>query len=143
MRRAIPADDLLLPACRAWRRDCFLLAAGDFPSGRYNCMTVGWGGIGALWDRPVALVAVKPGRHTFDFLERFPTFTLSRFPESYRRTLLYLGTHSGRDEDKIRESGLTPIASAVAAAPEEASRANGQSCGRWIVCSCVICGQAP
>jgi hypothetical protein len=84
----IAVDDLLLPGFRAWRRDGFLLAAGDFAAGTYNCMTVGWGGIGCLWDRPVALVAVKPTRHTFDFLERFPSFTLNHFTPEFRKALL-------------------------------------------------------
>ena len=74
LRRPIPADELVLPVFRAWRRDWFLLAAGDFAAGQYNCMTVGWGGFVRLWDRPVALVAVKPSRHTFGFLQRFPGF---------------------------------------------------------------------
>ena len=113
----IAVDDLLLPGFRAWRRDGFLLAAGDFAAGTYNCMTVGWGGIGCLWDRPVALVAVKPTRHTFDFLERFPSFTLNHFTPEFRKALLYLGTRSGREGDKLAASGLTPIASTVVAAP--------------------------
>ena len=113
----IAVDDLVLPAFRAWHRDGFLLSAGDFHAGTYNCMTVGWGGMGCLWDRPVAMVAVKPTRHTFGFLGRFPGFTLTHFAPGLRKALLYLGTHSGRDEDKLRASGLTPIASTSVAAP--------------------------
>jgi flavin reductase (DIM6/NTAB) family NADH-FMN oxidoreductase RutF len=116
-RQAIAVDHLLLPPFGAWRRDAFLLTAGDFAEGQYNCMTVGWGGLGQLWDRPVALVGVKPTRLTCDFLERFPTFTLCHFPSPHRKALLYLGTHSGREEDKIAASGLTATASTVVAAP--------------------------
>jgi flavin reductase (DIM6/NTAB) family NADH-FMN oxidoreductase RutF len=93
------------------------LAAGDFAAGQFNCLTVGWGGLARLWDRPVAFVAVKPTRHTFSFLERFPRFTLNHFPPPFRKALLYLGTHSGRDGNKLGASGLTPMASTGVAAP--------------------------
>jgi flavin reductase (DIM6/NTAB) family NADH-FMN oxidoreductase RutF len=116
-RRLIPADELVLPVFRVWSRDWFLLAAGDFAAGQYNCMTVGWGGLARLWDRPVALVAVKPSRHTSDFLRRFPGFTLNHFAPEFRKALLLLGTRSGRDGDKLASSGLTPMASTAVPAP--------------------------
>jgi flavin reductase (DIM6/NTAB) family NADH-FMN oxidoreductase RutF len=116
-RRPIAFDSLLVPAFGAWRRDAFLLTAGDFASGQYNCMTVGWGALGQLWDRPIALVGVKPTRHTCGFLERFPTFTLCHFAPEHRKALLYLGTRSGRDGDKVSASGLTPMASTIVPAP--------------------------
>lgn len=116
-RRLIPADELVLPVFQAWRRDWFLLAAGDFAAGQYNCMTLGWGGFLRLWDRPVALVAVKPSRHTFGFLQRFPAFTLNHFSADFRKELLLLGTRSGRDGDKVADSGLTPMASTAVPAP--------------------------
>lgn len=116
-RQTIAVNDLLLPPFRAWRRDGFLLTAGDFAAGACNSMTVGWGGLGELWDRPVAWVGVKPSRYTAGFLERFPTFTLCHFPKEQRKALLYLGTRSGRDGDKIAASGLTLQASTAVAAP--------------------------
>jgi flavin reductase (DIM6/NTAB) family NADH-FMN oxidoreductase RutF len=116
-RQPIAVDNLLVSAFGSWRRDAFLLTAGDFAAGQYNCMTVGWGGLGQLWDRPVALVGVKPSRYTYGFLERFPTFSLCHFPPVHRKVLLYLGTHSGREGDKIAASGLTPMASTIVAAP--------------------------
>lgn len=116
-RTLIAVDDLVLRSCQAWRRRWFLLACGDFAAGRFNCMTTAWGTVGALWDRPVAMVAVKPGRYTFEFLQSFPSFTLCLFPAAWKRTLLYLGTHSGRQGDKIAACGLTPIASSRVAAP--------------------------
>ena len=116
-RLAIPVDELTLRSYRAWRREWFLLTAGDYAAGEYNCMTTAWGAIGSMWDRPLAAVAVKPTRHTFAFLERYPTFTLCHFPRSFQKKLLYLGSKSGRDLNKIADSGLTPIASSRVAAP--------------------------
>jgi flavin reductase (DIM6/NTAB) family NADH-FMN oxidoreductase RutF len=45
------------------------------------------------------------------------TFILGAFPEEYRDAMLLLGTKSGRDGDKIRESSPTPIASVQVAVP--------------------------
>ena len=42
-------------------------------------------------------------------LEDFNTCTVSFFSESYRKALGYLGSHSGRDENKVANSGLTPV----------------------------------
>ena len=36
-------------------------------------------------------------------------FTLTFFSEQYRNALTYLGRVSGKDGDKIKESGLTPM----------------------------------
>jgi flavin reductase (DIM6/NTAB) family NADH-FMN oxidoreductase RutF len=113
----IEIDRLVLPAFRAWHRDGFLLAAGNFAAGTWNCMTVGWGGLGCLWDRPVAVVGARPTRYTVEFLQRFPGFTLCHFPAGHRKALMHLGTHSGRDGDKVGQSGLTPVASTAVAAP--------------------------
>jgi flavin reductase (DIM6/NTAB) family NADH-FMN oxidoreductase RutF len=41
-------------------------------------------------------------------MEAADYFTLSFFPEEYSKALNLLGTKSGRDADKIKESGLNP-----------------------------------
>jgi flavin reductase (DIM6/NTAB) family NADH-FMN oxidoreductase RutF len=94
-----------------------LLAAGDFTAGDFNAMTIGWGAVGTMWSKPFVMVAVRHSRYTFQFMEKYNTFTLSGFPAQYQDALNLLGSKSGRDGDKIRESGLTPIASSMVAAP--------------------------
>lgn len=94
-----------------------LLACGDFQTGHYNAMTIGWGAIGTMWSKPFAFVAVRHSRYTYQFMESFDTFTLSAFPDSYHQALNLLGSHSGRDGDKITDSGLTPEASITVASP--------------------------
>ncbi len=98
-------------------RDWFLLTSGDLQAGSFNCMTISWGSLGTIWNRPFAQVAVRPTRHTFGFIDRYPDFSLCAFSEEYRPALQLLGAKSGRDGDKIKESGLTPIASAKITAP--------------------------
>nr|MCR4589867.1 flavin reductase [Lachnospiraceae bacterium] len=36
-------------------------------------------------------------------------FTVSFYPEQYKQILGVLGSRSGRDMDKMKESGLTPV----------------------------------
>lgn len=116
-RTRIDPWKLRFPVCGSWNDDGFLLTAGDFAAGRYNTMTVGWGGLGRMWSRPMAMVVVRPQRHTRAFIDQYPDFTLSHFPARYAPALEYCGSHSGRDVDKIRECGLEAVASQEVAAP--------------------------
>ena len=87
-------------------RDWALITAGT--EGDYNTMTASWGGMGELWNEPVAFIFVRPQRHTFGFTEKNDKFTLTFFDEKYRKALAFCGSHSGRDYDKAKETGLTP-----------------------------------
>ncbi len=75
----------------------------------FNCMTASWGGLGFLWNRPVAFVFVRPNRHTAAFLDEQPAFTLSFMPEKYHEDLIFCGRNSGRDVDKMASTALNPI----------------------------------
>lgn len=75
----------------------------------FNTMTIGWGSAGTLWGKDTVMVYIKPCRYTHDYMEKNEYFTVSFFPESCRKALVLLGTKSGRDGDKVAESGLTPI----------------------------------
>ncbi len=80
-------------------------------------MTVGWGAFGVMWARPMAMIVVRPIRYTHGFTERHDTFTLSAFPESLRPALEYCGSHSGRDGDKAKACGITPVPARAVKAP--------------------------
>jgi len=116
-RTSILFDSLLVKAHHLWNNQWVLLTSGDFAEGRFNSMTIGWGSVGTMWGKPFVQVVVRPIRYTYEFMERYDTFTLSTFPETYRRALQLLGSKSGRDGDKIAETGLTPMASTQVAAP--------------------------
>lgn len=72
-------------------------------------MTASWGGVGVLWNKNVATVYIRPQRYTKEFVDGNEKFTLTFFSEQYRNALTYLGRVSGKDGDKIKESGLTPM----------------------------------
>ncbi len=88
--------------------DWMLVTAKD-PEGKINTMTASWGGVGILWNEPVAFVFVRPQRYTHEFTESTDGATLTFFGDGSRKMLSYMGTVSGRDEDKIAKCGLTPV----------------------------------
>jgi flavin reductase (DIM6/NTAB) family NADH-FMN oxidoreductase RutF len=95
----------------------FLLTAGDFQEGSFNTMTVSWGSLGIMWNKPIAHVVVRPSRHTWRFIEQYESFTLCAFPDRYHDALSLLGTRSGRDGDKIAAAGLIPCPASRVLAP--------------------------
>ena len=87
---------------------------------RCNAMTASWGGLGVLWNKPVATIYVRPQRHTFAFLEEQESFTLSDFSPRWKKQLAYCGAVSGRDEDKFAACGFHVAGEGQAAYPQEA-----------------------
>ena len=72
----------------------------------YNTMTISWGSVGTLWRKPIVNIYIRPTRFTFPLLEANDYFTIAFFPEQYHEDLSYLGTHSGRDGDKLAMTKL-------------------------------------
>ncbi len=87
--------------------DWALLTAGTKDD--FNTMTVSWGGIGELWGKDVCFVFVRPQRYTYEFMEKNDYFSLSFFGGDYKKELGICGSKSGRDIDKIAETGFTPV----------------------------------
>lgn len=87
-------------------KDWMLVSAAD-AAGKVNTMTASWGGVGIMWGKPVAFVFIRPQRYTKEFVDQADTLSLTVLDGSMRDKLNYLGTVSGRDEDKITKSGLT------------------------------------
>lgn len=87
--------------------DWMLITAG--PPSAFNTMTASWGGVGHIWGKDVCWCVIRPQRYTLEFVESNPVFTLSFFNEEHRAALNLLGSRSGRDGDKVADSGLTPV----------------------------------
>ncbi len=104
--KEISVSELNLNPYTKIAKDWMLITAGD-PSA-YNTMTASWGHLGSLWNKPTAICYVRPQRYTREFIDREDYYTLCFFPEEYHKALSYLGSHSGRDEDKVAKVGFTP-----------------------------------
>lgn len=81
-----------------------LITAGD--PNNFNTMTASWGGLGVLWNKDVATCYVRPQRYTYKFMEKNEFFTLCFFEDEDKDILTYCGSHSGKDVDKIENTGL-------------------------------------
>lgn len=86
--------------------DWMLITVKDEESGRANAMTASWGALGVLWHKDVCICFVRPQRHTHKLLAQENRFSVAFLPEEYRDALKLCGTKSGRDTDKLAESGL-------------------------------------
>lgn len=89
-------------------KEWMLITAGDKET--FNTMTASWGSFGFLWRKPISIIYVRPQRHTYKFTEANSTYTLSFFGKgNQRKALAFCGANSGRDVDKPKETGLTPV----------------------------------
>ena len=92
----------------------------------YNCCTISWGSMGNIWgnsgkSRSIVTVYVHPARYTGEFLKNSDIFTVSFYPENWKKALGYIGSHSGRDGNKVIAAGLTPVAFGQGVTYEEAN----------------------
>jgi len=124
MLKEIPVAELTMNPMTLIARQWMLITAGNEARG-YNTMTASWGHLGSIWGHggglPTSVVYVRPQRYTKEFVDREAYYTLCFFPEEYKKALGYLGSHSGRDGDKVAAVGLTPVSDENCTWFEEAS----------------------
>lgn len=110
--REIPVSDLNIHPYTAIAKEWMLITAGNAERG-YNTMTASWGHLGSIWGHggglPTSVIFIRPQRFTKEFVDREEYYTLSFFAPEYKKALGYLGSHSGRDGDKVAAAGLTPM----------------------------------
>ncbi|MBR6800637.1 MAG: flavin reductase [Eubacteriaceae bacterium] len=94
-----------ISAFEVYDKQWALVTAGN--TNDYNTMTISWGGVGTLWNKPVVTVYIRPSRHTFGYIENNEYFTVSFYGEEFKKDLGTLGRLSGRDGDKVAQTSLT------------------------------------
>ncbi|PXV65065.1 flavin reductase (DIM6/NTAB) family NADH-FMN oxidoreductase RutF [Dysgonomonas alginatilytica] len=75
----------------------------------YNSMTASWGGWGRLYEKQVAWCTLNASRYTLELIKKNGTYTFSFFDETYKDQVLFLGSKTGRDSDKMKELKLTKV----------------------------------
>ena len=115
-KRAIDVAALALQPFTVYGSEGALLVCGEGPA-LANPMTISWGTFGIIWGRPIAMVLVRPTRHTFTFINRMPDFTINWLPDDWGDALKLCGSQSGRDLNKFTATGLTPTASCAVTSP--------------------------
>jgi len=75
----------------------------------YNSMTASGGGWGILLRKPTTWCILQASRYTLELIQKEQTYTLSYFPDEYKKKILFLGSKSGRDSEKMKEVELTGV----------------------------------
>ena len=87
--------------------DFMLITAGD--ENHYNSMTAGWGGWGILFNKPSTWCFLRANRYTLELMKQHKTYTLAYFPDEYKEQVLYFGSISGRNTDKMKNASLSQV----------------------------------
>ena len=92
-----------------------IVTAGASPS-EWNMLTVAW--TGTICTNPAMLyISVRPERHSYPIILRNMEFTVCLTTSRMARVTDWVGVRSGRDYDKWKETGLTPIPGECVASP--------------------------
>lgn len=86
-------------------------------SDEVNSMTVSWGNIGRMWNRPVFMVMVRKERHTYNLIEKSGEFTVSIPYEDMKEAVAFLGSKSGRDMNKLEALNIGTVKGEVINTP--------------------------
>lgn len=88
-------------------RDFVVITSGDKEN--YNSMTAGYGGWGILFDEPSTWTFLRANRYTLEYIRENKTYTMSNFGEEYKDQVIYFGSSSGRDSEKMKNHQLTAV----------------------------------
>lgn len=86
-------------------QDYSVITAGS--DSLYNSMTASYGGWGQLFDNPTTWCFLRANRYTLELIKEGQTYTMSYFPDQYKKEVLYFGSKTGRDTDKMKDNKLT------------------------------------
>lgn len=103
--KEINTDEFSFSPFKVIGKDWMLITAQK--DNKVNTMTASWGGLGVMWGKNVAYIAIRPQRYTKEFVDYASNLSLSFFDNNFKKQLSYLGSVSGRNEDKISKSELT------------------------------------
>lgn len=100
-----------------------LISCGSTAETR-NLITVAWTGT-ICTNPPMLYISVRPERHSYDIIASEMEFTLCLTTAEMARATDWCGVKSGRDFDKWKETGLTPV--------------KGQTVGCWMPEESPLC----
>lgn len=78
-------------------------------AGRPNIITVAWAGT-VCTNPPMVSISVRPSRYSYDIIASTGEFVINLTNEKLANACDYCGVVSGRDVDKFKKTGLTPLA---------------------------------
>ena len=84
--------------------------------GNSNIITIAWTGT-ICTNPPMAYISVRPGALFYHMLRESGEFVINLATESMAYATDYCGVRSGRNVDKWKETGLTPVPAQTVKAP--------------------------
>lgn len=94
-----------------------VLVVGTYDSeGKPNLMAVAWGGI-CCSKPPCVTISLRKATYSHGNIEESKAFTINIPSEDLIKEADYVGSTSGRDENKFQSLGLTPVRSELVNAP--------------------------
>ena len=112
MFKSIKPEELTANPFHAIGSEWMLITAQDGEGA--NPMTASWGGMGIMWNQPVATCYIRPQRYTRQLVDNGEYFSLCFFGSEHRDALALCGRVSGRDTDKVAQTGLTVLSDKAA-----------------------------
>ncbi len=103
--KEIKPDELEKSPFRLIGKEWMLITAEK--DNKVNTMTASWGGFGFMFDKNIVYIVIRPQRYTKEFVDNADTFSLTFFDKGFKKQLGYLGTVSGRNENKVSKANLT------------------------------------
>ena len=92
-----------------------LVTTGATPE-EYNMLTIAWTET-ICTDPPMCYISVRKERHSYDIIRRTGEFCINLTTEDMAHATDWCGVRSGRNEDKWKATGLTPMANPHVSAP--------------------------
>ncbi|MBU0464905.1 MAG: flavin reductase family protein [Proteobacteria bacterium] len=109
MKRSIGAKTIVYPAP-------VLIVATYDKDGKANAMTAAWGGI-CCSKPPCVTVSLRKATYSYNCIVQSKAYTLNIPSQKYVKEADYLGMATGKNEDKFKATGLTPVKSDLVNAP--------------------------
>lgn len=85
-------------------------------AGNYNIITIAWAGT-VCTNPPMVSISVRPDRHSFSILKETGEFVVNLTTRELAYATDFCGVKSGRDVDKFKALGLSPLAAEKVHAP--------------------------
>lgn len=92
-----------------------IVTVGSKPE-EWNLLTVAWTGT-ICSDPAMCYISVRPERHSYPILMKNMEFTINLTTVDMARATDWVGVRSGKDYDKWKESGLTPLPGVKVSSP--------------------------
>ncbi|MBP5473723.1 MAG: flavin reductase family protein [Bacteroidales bacterium] len=82
----------------------------------YNVLTVAWTGT-TCTNPAMCYISIRPERYSYDIIKRNGCFVINLTTTELAKATDWCGVKSGRDVNKFKETGLTPIPATIVSAP--------------------------